>query len=557
MKRSLPSAVLLLLALGASAAAQTDDVVTRRVDSIFAQWDRPGSPGAAVVVVRDGRVLFEKGYGYANLEQNIRITPATVFDLASVSKQFAGLAIAMLVDQGRIKLTDDVRKYIPELHSFNDTIRIDHLVHHTSGIRDWPGGLGIAGWRMDDVISFDQILRFAYHQRTLNFVPGAEYTYSNTGYNLLAEVIQRVTKQSLRTWTNENFFQPLGMTSTHFHDDHQMVIPGRALGYTRSDSGFRAVSNNLTALGSSSLYSSARDLAKWVTNMDAGTVGGQRALQLWRTPGRLNNGSQNPYAFGISNGLHRGLATLSHSGGWAGFSTFLLHLPAKKMGVIVLANTGINTGTAAHTIATIFLESELAAETAVAQQSRMATDPEVAVPVATLDRFTGTYKLGPAWYAVIRRDGSRLMTRATAEQEFPLSARPGNTFWVAGYNASMAFSADSSGIVTMLYRGRRIPRISTREVVTPISELAGEYVSDELKTSYTVETTGGNVVLRHFRHGTVTLTRGWGDDYRGNAFFMQSVEFQRDARGRVTGFVVNAGERVRNVAFTRKPSSPL
>lgn len=545
-------AALALLVVSQTVAAQTDSVRTRRVDSIFANWSKPGSPGAAVVVVRDGNIVFEKGYGYANLEQNIPITPATIFDLASVSKQFAGLSIAMLVEQGRIKLTDDIRKYIPELYAFRDTIRIDHLVHHTSGIRDWPATLAVAGWRMDDVIAFDQILRFASRQRTLNFVPGSEYTYSNTGYNLLAEVVRRVGGKSFRVWTDENLFRPLGMTSTHFHDDHQMVIANRALGYTRSDSGFRAVTNNLTALGSSSLFSSARDLAKWVTNFDDPKVGGAKAMQLMRTHGRLNSGSQIPYAFGISHGIYRGQATLSHSGGWAGFSTFVLHFPQKKFGVIVLANTGINTGGAANTIASIFLDQELTAE--VATQG-MASTSEVDVPAATLDRYTGLYKLGPGWYVTIRRDGSRLFTRATAEAEFPLSARAPSMFWVAGYNSSMGFSVDSTtGVVSMLYRGRRIPRLAQGVPITTTQKLdiAGVYVSDELETSYTVRVKGDSVTVWHFRHGDIPLTRAWGDDYRGAQWFLQSVEFQRDAGGKVTGLVINAGDRVRNVVFVKR-----
>jgi CubicO group peptidase (beta-lactamase class C family) len=535
-----------------SVAAQDTLARTRRVDSIFASWDKPGSPGAAVVVVRDGRIVFEKGYGYANLEQNVRITPSTVFDLASVSKQFAGLSIAMLVEEGRIKLTDDVRKYIPELHAFRDTIRIDHLVHHTSGIRDWPATLSIAGWRMDDVIAFDQILRFAFKQRTLNFVPGAEYTYSNTGYNLLAEVVRRVGGKPFRVWTNENLFRPLGMTNTHFHDDHQMVVANRALGYSRSDSGFRAVTNNLTALGSSSLFSSARDLAKWISNFDDAKVGGAKAMQLMRTHGRLNSGSQIPYAFGISHGIYRGQATLSHSGGWAGFSTFVLHFPQKKFGVIVLANSSVNTAGSANTIASIFLDQELSAE--VATQG-MASATEVDVASAALDRFTGVYKLGPGWYVTIRRDGSRLLTRATAEAEFPLSARSQSMFWVAGYNSSMGFTVDSStGVVNMLYRGRRIPRLAPGMASTTkqTADIAGTYVSDELETSYTVRVSGDSVTLWHFRHGDIPLTRAWGDDYRGAQWFLQSVEFQRDAGGKVIGFVVGAGDRVRNVGFAKR-----
>jgi CubicO group peptidase (beta-lactamase class C family) len=544
---------LLLSGAASRAHGQSDHARAKRVDSIFANWDKPGSPGAAVLVVREGRILFEKGYGYANLDQDVRITPETVFDLASVSKQFAGLAIAMLVEQGRIQLTDDVRKYIPELHAFSDTIRILHLVHHTSGLRDWPGTLGIAGWRMDDVISFDQILRFAYNQRALNFKPGDEYTYSNTGYNLLAKVVERVTGKSFRAWTEENIFAPLRMTSTHFHDDHQMLVPRRALGYGLSDGRFRALPNNLTALGSSSLYSTARDLAKWVTNFDDAKVGGERAIQLMRSTHPLNSGAQNPYAFGLGHGTYRGLATLSHSGGWAGFSTFLLHVPQKKFGVIVLANTGMNTGMMAQTIAGIFLESELTDAATVAQQS-IASGAEVEVPASTLDRYTGVYKLAPAWYITIYRVDSRLYSRATAEGPAGLAARSPTSFWIGAYSAPMEFTVDSAGAVTMLYRGRRVARLALRAPppAPPRADLAGEYVSEELKTSYAVEVSGDTVKLRHFRHGEIAMTHAWREDYRGASFFLSSVEFQRDASGRVTGFAVNAGERVRNVVFVKR-----
>jgi CubicO group peptidase (beta-lactamase class C family) len=549
LRFALQLAAALVIASG-TVEAQNGDRRTQRVDSIFARWDKPGSPGAAVVVVRDGRIVFEKGYGYASLEHNIPITPATVFDLASVSKQFTGLAIAMLVDQGRIKLDDDIRKHIPELQDFGQRVTIDHLVHHTSGIRDWPGTLGIAGWRMDDVISYDQILRFAYKQKTLNFVPGAEYTYSNTGYNLLAEIVARVGKKSFRAWTDENLFRPLGMTNTHFHDNHTMVVANRAFGYGRSDTSFTAISNNLTALGSSSLYSSARDLAKWVANFDDAKVGGRSSMDLMRSYGRLNSGAQNAYAFGMSHGLLFDVPTLSHSGGWAGFGTFVLYLPQQRLSVIVLANTGINTGVAANTIAGIFLDRSLPSN-----RPAMADAPDVSVPNATLDRYVGTYKLGPAWYVAIRRDGSQLVARATGEPDARLSARGPTSFWVAGYNAPMGFGEDSATHqVEMLYRGRRIARLPARDhgEGRATSDLAGEYVSDELGTSYTVIVKDATVSLRHWRHGDIPLARAWGEDYYATQFFMRSVEFQRDATGKVTGLLVTAGERVRDVRFVRK-----
>ena len=544
---------LFVLAAWHSVAAQGIDPRARRVDSLLGEWNRPGSPGVAVAVVRDGKVLFENGYGLASLEHNVRITPSTVFDVASVSKQFAGLAIAMLVDQGRIKLTDDVRTYIPELNIPGHTITIDHLLHHTSGLRDWPGGLALAGWRMDDVISFDQILRFAYAQRSLNFIPGAEYTYSNTGYNLLAEVVARVTGKSFRQWTDEHLFQPLGMRNSRFVDDHTRIVANRAYGYARADSGWRAVNNQLMALGSSSLFSTASDMAKWLANFDDARVGGRRAIELMRTRGTLNNGSTIPYAFGISHDTYRGAAGIAHSGSWAGFVSYLMYFPEKRFGVVVLANTGVvPVQQTAFRLTDAFLGDELAP--LPTPSVSLAAQPEVTLPHATLDRYTGTYRLGPGWYVRIRRDGNALRTQATREGEFPLSPRSDSSFWVPAYNGAMTFTRDSTGAVVLLYRNLRVPRIGAPVAARTgtLSELAGDYVSEELQTTYTVSVQDTTVKILHRRHGSGDMTRAFGDDWAAAPWFLQSVEFQRDVAGRVTGFVVNAGPRVRNVRFVKR-----
>jgi len=317
---ALSAGVVLSLTATRAPAQDVPRATIARIDSLFAPYSRTDAPGLAIAVVRDGRTIFAKGYGMADLEHRVAITPSTVFDVASVSKQFTGLAIAMLVGDGKIRLDDDVRRYIPEMANIGQPITINHLVHHTSGLRDWPGSLGLAGWSFDDVISFEQILTMAYHQRSLNFVPGSEYTYSNTGYNLLAETVQRVTGQSFRAWTDANLFRPLGMTRTVFRDDHTVVIPDRALGYSRAADGrWHAVTNNLTALGSSSLMSTVEDLARWVINFDSMRVGGAQAMALTRTRGVLNDGSTIPYAFGLSHGEYRGAATIGHTGSWAGF----------------------------------------------------------------------------------------------------------------------------------------------------------------------------------------------------------------------------------------------
>lgn len=541
--------------LAGTVAAQDAALAERRVDSLFSEYTKGVNPGLAVAVVRDGRKILSKGYGLASLEHRVPISPTTVFDVASVSKQFAGLAIAMLVQQGRIKLTDDVRTYIPELSDAGHTITIDHLVHHTSGLRDWPGSLSLAGWRMDDVISFNQILTFAYNQRSLNFAPGDEYTYSNTGYNLLAEVVARVSGKSFRAWTDENLFRPLGMTSSHFHDDVTGMVPNRAFGYGRQpDGSFQSITNNLAALGSSSLFTTVDDLARWIMNFDDPKVGGAAAMSLTRTRGKLNSGSAIPYAFGVVHGEYRGIPIVNHSGGWAQFATFVLHFPQQRFGVVVLANSGsINAARAAYNIADIFLGAELGARTEPTP-SAIATAPVVAVAPAILDRYVGLYRLGSGWYVRVRRDGTLLRTQATREAEFPLSARSDTSFWVESYSSPMYFSSAASGPLELLYRARRYPKLdeAAARSTQALAEFAGDYESTELGASYAIAVSDSGLVMRHRRHGTIALTHLWKDDFGSSMWFIRSLEFQRDAAGRVSGFSVLIDERSRNLRFTKR-----
>ncbi len=345
-------------ALVACAAAAGEQSIGERAraDSVFSDFG-PGTPGVAAVVVREGEVVFRAGYGMADLDHGIPVTPETVFDIASVSKQFAGFAIASLVESGQVDVDAEVRTYLPELPEFGSSLTVRHLVHHTSGIRDWPLTLAVAGWRFDDVISFDQILRMAWNQRELNFEPGSEYSYSNTGYNLLAEIVQRVTGQTFRAWTSERIFEPLGMRDSHFQDDHLEVVEGRAHGHMPdADGGWTVSPNGLTALGSSSLHSTVDDLARWLVNYDTHEAGGGGVISRMRTKGILTSGDTIAYAYGIRGITWRGRETWTHTGSWAGNRTVLYHFPEIRSGVVVLANEGtFNPTQAATRLADIFL----------------------------------------------------------------------------------------------------------------------------------------------------------------------------------------------------------
>ncbi|MCY4552295.1 MAG: serine hydrolase, partial [Candidatus Poribacteria bacterium] len=340
----------------------THEALKAKVDQLFAEWNKPNSPGAAVAVTKDSKLIYKHGYGTANLEYDISITPTTIFDIASVSKQFAAFAIATLAHEGKLSLDDDIRGHLPDVPDFGPTITIRHLLHHTSGLRDWVQSLVIAGVAMEDVISFKHILKMVRHQKALNFEPGTAYSYSNTGYNLLTKIVERVTGDTFREWTDAHIFKPLGMTNSHFHDDHQMILKNRSYSYqTVENGGFKHAINNTTALGSSSLYSTVEDLAKWMLNFDDTQIGEQIVIERMHQRGVLNNGEQIGYAFGLSIGEYRGLETVGHSGSWRGFRSHLMRFPDQKFGVVILCNLDtFNPLRLAEKVADLYLADVLA-----------------------------------------------------------------------------------------------------------------------------------------------------------------------------------------------------
>ena len=375
----------------------THNGLEAKVDQLFAEWNNPDSPGAAIAITRDGETIYTQGYGMANLEYDIPITPTSVFDIASVSKQFAAFAIATLAHDGKLSLDDDIRVHLPDVPDFGHTITIRHLLHHTSGLRDWVQSLIIAGGAMDDVISFKHILKMVRHQKELNFKPGEELLYSNTGYNLLAEIVETVTEDSFREWTDTNIFKPLEMKNSHFHDDYEMILKNRAYSYYAvGKGGFKHAINNTTALGSSSLYSTVEDLAKWMLNFDNTRIGEQAVIDQMHQCGVLNNGEQTRYAFGLSIGEYRGLKTVGHNGLWRGFRSHLMRFPDQKFGVVILCNLGtFNPLRLVEQIADIYLADTLAPEETpasdnTAQPAEKDTKPERLTP-EQLTEFAGDY----------------------------------------------------------------------------------------------------------------------------------------------------------------------
>jgi len=329
----------LWLASGMTHAGSLSPPVAGQVDQVFAAWSKPGSPGCALGVYQDGRIVYTRGYGMADLNEGVPITPATVFHVASMSKQFTAASIILLAQQGKLSLDDDVHKYIPELPDFGQPITLRQLMHHTSGLRDQWALLDLAGWRYsEDLITDDDVMSVVTRQKQLNFKPGDKYLYSNTGFTLLGLVVKRVSGMSLREFTSKSIFEPLGMTSTHFRDDHAEIIKHDAVGYARAgkDKPFRISITNFDTVGATSLHTTVEDLQKWDENFYEPKVGGPAFVRQMLEQARLNSGEQIEYASGLQVTDYRGLPTVDHSGADAGYRSDMRRFPKQHFTAAVL-----------------------------------------------------------------------------------------------------------------------------------------------------------------------------------------------------------------------------
>ncbi len=327
--------------------SQTELKMEKKIDSLFAKYNSE-TPGVAVAVLEKGKVIFEKGYGMANLEYDIPITPKTIFHVASVSKQFTTFAIYLLEKEGKISLADNVQKYIPEVPDFGKPITIQHLCSHTSGLKDQWGLLTLAGWRLDDVITTEQILKLVSKQKELNFTPGTQFQYSNTGFTLLAEIVERASGMSFPEYVNKKIFQPLGMTNSQFYDDHEKIVKNRAYSYANEDGIYKKRKLNYSNVGATSLFTTVEDLAKWARNFEEPTVGDQELIKRYNEGTVLESGE--PAILAVLNGetiyhakgqffrRYKGLMLYNHTGGDAGFRAYLARFPEKEFSVITLSN---------------------------------------------------------------------------------------------------------------------------------------------------------------------------------------------------------------------------
>jgi CubicO group peptidase (beta-lactamase class C family) len=527
------------------------------VDKIFKPWDKPDSPGAALAVIRDGEVIYKKGYGYAQLEYDIPITSSTIFHVASVSKQFTAFAIALLANQGKLSLDDDIHTYLPEVPDFGMTITIRHLIHHTSGLRDQWEMLAMAGWRLDDVITKEHILTAVRNQKELNFIPGDEYLYCNTGYTLLAEIVERISGQTFPFWTKKNMFESLDMSHTHFHDDHEMIVKNRAYSYVPEENGgFKKRVLSYANVGATSLFTTVEDLAKWADNFFEKRLGGPEVIAQMKQQGVLNSGEKIDYAFGLAIGEHKGLKTISHSGGDAGFRSHLLLFPDQRFAVAVLSNSGsVNPSQLARQTAEVYLGNLLDEET----NKEKPSERRVAnIPSSVFEAYEGRYELEDGSILILTKEGDRLMAEhPNAPEKMQLFPESMAKFFLKTADVRVQFHPEKDGYVerlTVFAEGETIKgkRCKVEELAPEqMREYAGDYYSGELETTYQIVLQDEEILARHRRHGDIPLVRTKEDVFTGRRWFFHKVQFVRNEKNRIAGFLLTGG-RVRNLRFERK-----
>lgn len=535
--------VAAVLPIGAN--AQSSDLPAR-IDAIFARFG-PSSPGCAVGLAKDGRALYTHGYGSANLEYGVPLTDSTVLESGSVAKQFTASAIMALVADGKLKLSDDIRKYLPEVPDFGgQKITIQNLLTHTSGLRDQWGLLGIEGRGPGtQVHTLMTTLDLVAHQRMLNFPPGSAYLYSNTGYALAALIVQRVSGTSLDAFMQERYFKPLGMTHTQWRDDYTKVVRNRATAYSGSEAGgFHQDMPFTNMVGNGGLLSTVGDLLKWNENLDRPKVGGQSYVDAMQTQMRLTSGRTIAYALGLSIYPYDGVREVAHDGSTAGYRTYLVRFPEQRVSIAVWCNNAnANPAALGHQVADLVLVKP-------ARKSEPAA-PMVTVAGSLLQQWAGTYRdlFNDAVVTFTPSDGGLRTVDATGRTGGVYTPLGGTSFRGSTGITTFGSVGGKRGFALAREDGDTSRYEEVRFSPSPIrlADYVGTYASDELDVLLTIVQRNGKLVLQRRPADEFEMRPAYEDDFRTS---LGSFHFSRDAKGAVNGFSIYAG-RVVDVRFRK------
>jgi CubicO group peptidase (beta-lactamase class C family) len=551
------SMLIPLFAFGQSAVQQgATPTPAERMDKVFDFWNRLDQPGFATVVVKDGQVVYQKVFGLACQEDAVPLTSNSLFNTATLAQPFVGQAVAMLEEQGKLSLEDDIRKFIPELPDLGTPVKLRHLLYHSSGLRDWLPVLQLKG-RDQLEITMESVLGVLKAQKKLLFTPGDRVQYTSTDYDLLSETVKRVTGKPFSDWAFENVFKPLKMNRAQFRENYRAVLDDLAFSYNFTRKEYLRGIDTLSLAGSHSLFTSVSELSKWMLNLGTGRVGGPALIEKMFTPGKLNDGRSSGYGCGLSLGEQGGRRQASLSGTWAGSGFILGYFPDQKFGFVVLANWDY---TPVEGFGSDIIDIWLPATAPAPPMAEKAKPAPIAkkgikVKPAILDLYAGDYRLGPGQVFTLRREGDRLFL-VIPGQKFALAPLSETEFLFDLAQARIVFKKDKDGKF-----GRFIWKQGGFEQEAPkvfmmnptpaeLQEFAGAYSNDELDLKCALEVRGDRLVIIPPERAEVRLAPDEKDRFTSGSNVLPKMIFLRDAGNRVTGFIIDS-DAVRDLVFKR------
>jgi CubicO group peptidase (beta-lactamase class C family) len=537
-----------------------EKLMTAQVDELFSQWDKPDSPGCALAIIQNGEIIYQCGYGMANLEYDIPISPNSVFEIASNSKQFTAMCIVLLARQNLLTLDDELQKYIPEMPQYSHPITLRHLIYHTSGIRDYIALMNFAGIINEHEYPDEETISLIARQQSLNFQPGTEQLYSNSGYFLLGEIVKRVSGKSLRVFAEEHIFTPLGMKNTHCHDNFREIVRNRADGYAPKEGGGFEICMSLrnNNIGASNIYTTIEDLFIWDRNFYQNILGdcGQDLIEEITTSGKLMNGEilSQFNGSGLAIGKYRSLRMINHSGLWQGYRSDIVRFPDCQFSVICLANLStFNPTKLSLQVADIYLEHEFT-EAITKPISRSVES--INLSLAEPETRTGFYHnptTNSIWELEIKDE--KLMAKV-AEMYFQLIPIDATHFQSVdgafSYDIDIEFPGDPNQMIVKVDAGKGIEIFTLQKMLASTSQrltdYIGTYYSAELESSYKVTLEDNKLFVKGKGYPPFHL-RSIGQDL----FLAENdrFEFIRDENNLIIGFD-RCGNRVRRLHFIKQ-----
>lgn len=531
------SIVFLLSLFALTSFAQNTDPL-KKVDQLFSSWNN-ATPGVAVAIQQGDKLIYNKAFGLADLEHNVPNTTETIFESGSVAKQFTAMSILLLAAEGKLSLTDDIRKYVPEIPKYNTTITIQMLLNHTSGLKDWGSVGALTGWpRTTRVYTQDLALQIMSKQKSTNYTPGTEYSYSNANFSLQVTIIERVSGKSLAAFTDEKLFKPLGMTNTQWRDNFREVVPNRAIAYRKNKGTYEQLMPFEDIHGHGGLLTTTGDLLKWNALLETHAIGGDQVYN-WRVKkGKLTNGKEISYAAGLFVDEFYGFDEISHSGATAGYRAWLVYYPKKKLSIVLLSNDGtFNPTGVGHQVAALLLDEPIKQEPFTMEvKGEEIVLKDATLTDADLKKFEGT------WRSIRHMEVLTLVREGNAIKQNNKTVMAAHRDTL--YYEHLKWISTKPGKLTMVNREDTLSylKVTAPDLsITSLSALTGTYRSEEAEATYFVEIKNNEVWITNKPFAPYKLSPSFKDAFTADG---DLYEFRRDKKGKAIQLLVSTGRAI-------------